>query len=124
MLSLSTIKALNDGIAIKALEERRIPYVPAGIHEVERYPPFPFPSLGSYVPSGWEVTGQAWFVDKTGHGHENEPALTVWQLREELRRYITKYPDHGFAITEEGPFQVIVGAMRRVRRHATEVADE
>ena len=73
---------------------------------------FRFPSLGYLEPDGWEKTDQTWFVDKTGHGHDWEPALTVEQFKRELRGYIGTNPGRGFAITEEGPFQVYVTAFR------------
>jgi hypothetical protein len=53
-------------------------------------------------------------VDKTGHGLDLEPALTWKQFRKRLVGYILRHPQDGFAITEEGEFQVVVSAFRRV----------
>jgi hypothetical protein len=78
------------------------------------WPPIPFPNLGSLEPDGWERTDALWFVDKTGYGHDGEAALTVEQFKRELRHYVHENPGHGFAITEEGEFQVYVSAFRRV----------
>jgi hypothetical protein len=72
--------------------------------------------LGGFIPGGWQKTGSEWFVDKTGWGTVGELALTVEQFKTVLRAYIPENPGHGFAITEEGPFQVYVRAFRPVRR--------
>lgn len=114
MFSLETIHHLNDEIAVEAAEEGLVPYVPFDADEVDYWPPIPFPNVGYLEPDGWEKTDQTWFVDKTGHGHTWEPALTVEQFKRELRTYIGTNPGHGFAITEEGPFQVYVTAFRQI----------
>jgi hypothetical protein len=49
-------------------------------------------------------------VDKTGRGYDWEPALTVEQFKQVLRDYVAENPGHGFAIVEEGEFQVVVSA--------------
>ena len=120
MLSLKTIIALNEEIAAEAAKKRRVPFVPDGPQDCDRWPPFPFPNLGYYEPPGWEVTEQNWFIDKTGRGDEDEPALTVRRFREELRHYIAENPGHGFAITEEGEFQAVISAFRQRIRDAME----
>jgi len=77
MMSLGAIIAINEEIAAEAAQEERIPFVPDRPENVDRWPPFPFPNLGYYEPPGWEATDEQWFVDATGHGAEDEPALTV-----------------------------------------------
>jgi hypothetical protein len=118
MMSLTAIVALNEEIAVKAAQEGRLPFVPVGPDDVDRWATFPFPNLGPYEPAGWEQTETSWFVDKTGVGYPSEPALTVAQFKNELRRYIAENPGHGFAITEEGPFQLYVSAFRRIAAKA------
>ena len=54
-----------------------------------------------FKPRGWHKTGTHWFVDKTGHGLDWEPALTWQQFRRQLAGYILRHPARGFAITEE-----------------------
>ena len=112
MMSLEVIVAVNNEIARQAARERRVPYVPSNADEVQS--PWFCPNLGYLKPKGWEKTGQTWFVDKTGHGLDWEPALTWEQFRRQLTGYILRHPDHGFAIVEEGEFQVVVAAFRRV----------
>jgi hypothetical protein len=111
-MSLAAIHHLNTQIAVEAAERDAVPYVPLNVEEVDLYPPFPFPNLGYLEPDGWEKTDTAWFVDKTGQGHEWEPALTVEQFKRQLREYVAKHPGHGFAITEEGEFQVYVATFK------------
>lgn len=113
MMSLEQIIALNEQIAAEARQEGLQPYTPAGPDETDQYPPFPFPNLGQ-VPDGWEEA-DTFFVDKTGVGRSSEPALTIEQFRTLLYDYIADHPDHAYAITEEGPFQVVVSALRRTR---------
>ena len=76
--------------------------------------PFFCPNIGYFVPVGWEKTDANWFVDKTGVGEPWEPALTWKQFRQRLTGYILRHPGHGFAITEEGEFQVVVSAFKKV----------
>ena len=112
MMSLETIHRLNDEIAVEAAEEGLLPYVPFDAEEVDNWPPIPIPNLGSLEPKGWEKTDAEWFVDKTGLGHAWEPALTVEQFKKELRAYVAANPGCGFAITEEGQFQLYVSAFK------------
>jgi hypothetical protein len=118
MMSLEAIIALNNQIAEEAAKKHLVPFVPDGPDDVEKWPPFPFPNLGR-VPDGWEVA-ERFFVDKTGWGRSSEPALTVDEFRMSVHDHIMDHPDHGYAIIEEGPFQVIVAALQRSRR---EIAD-
>jgi hypothetical protein len=113
MWSLETINYLNRQAGKKARKRGKSPFVPAGPENVENWPPFPFPNLGDFNPPGWEQT-QSWFVDKTGLGERWEPALTWQQLKNELQEYIAENPGHGFAITEEGQFQLYITAFRPV----------
>ena len=114
MMSPETIRALNEQAAAEAAEKQRVPFVPDGPDDAERWPPFPFPNLGDHRPPGWEITDGSFFVDKTGLGRPTEVALTVERFRNLLRDYIAENPGHGFAITEEGPFQLVVSAMKKV----------
>lgn len=112
MWSLETINELNQQAAKKARRGQRQPTVPT-LDEIDVYPPFPFAHLGPYVPPGWErVEDVTWFVDSSGFGRPGEPALTAGEFREAVRSYVNDHPDHGFAITEAGQFQVYVGAYR------------
>ena len=110
MWSLDTLEYLNRKAAQKARRGKREPYVPSP-EEIDNFPPFPFPNLGPHVPAGWErVENATWFADSSGWGRPGEPALAVNELKDELRRYASDNPGHGFAIVECGQFQCYVGA--------------
>jgi len=115
MMSLQAIAAVNNEIARKAAGKGLVPYVPFNLEEIPTCTPFTFPNIGYLKPCGWRKTATSWFVDKTGHGADWEPALTWKQFRQRLAAYVLRHPDHGFAITEEGELQVVVSAFRRVK---------
>ena len=114
MMSLATIHRENQKVAEKAAKRGKKPYVPFNKEEVDRWNSIPFPDLGSYVPFGWELTGDTWFVDMTGFGGDYEPALTAEQFKNELRVFIAENFGVGFAISEKGQFQCYVSAYRKV----------
>ncbi len=124
MMSLAEIRAINEEVAAHAAKENRVPFVPDRADDVDRWPPFPIPNLGDYLPDGWELTDDQWFVDKTGVGSDHEIALTINQFREALRRHIAENPGDGFAITEEGPCQLYVSAFRRSIHSSAADADD
>ena len=113
MMTLGVLTAINEEIATEAAQAGRIPYVPWNCEEVDRWQTFPLPNLGYHVPDGWEKTDQEWFVDKSGWGASWEPALTVKEFQRQLSQYVADYPDHGYAISEEGEFQLYVSAYQR-----------
>jgi len=114
MMSLEVIIAVNQQIAREAAAEGLVPYVPFNVEEIDRCPPFLFPNIGYLEPDGWEKTDKSWFADKYGCGLPWEPALTWDQFKRQLVGYILRHPGHGFAITEEGEFQVVVSAFRQM----------
>ncbi|MEX1098008.1 MAG: hypothetical protein WED34_18340 [Planctomycetales bacterium] len=114
MMSLEMIVAVNEEIAAHAAARRLRPFVPRDAEEVDHWPPVPFPSIGGFEPPGWKRTATDWFVDKSGHGADWEPALSAERFATELRTYIAANPGHGFAIVEEGEFQAAVAAFRPV----------
>jgi len=120
MMSLSTIKDIQAHAAYEAAQEGMVPLV---VEYPEDARGIPF--LGEYVPAGWriatwvEMTGiprnvyQAsdddeviLFVDKSGFGSASEPALTL----DELTSYMARNPGLGWAIYDEGQFQLNVRA--------------
>ena len=113
MMSLDVIIAVNREIAVAAAKRGLVPYVPVGVEEVDT--PFAFPNIGTLKPKGWQKTGASWWVDKTGHGLDWEPALTWKQFRRQLAVYLLRHPTHGFAITEEAEFQLVVSAFRHAK---------
>ena len=112
MMSLEVLRAVNDEIAQQAAREGLVPYIPLSADEATT--PFFCPNIGTLKPRGWRKTGHTWFVDKTGHGLDWEPALTWRQFRQRLAGYLLRHPSHGFAVVEEGEFQCVVAAFMRV----------
>ena len=111
MMSIEVLVAVNNEIARKAAKQGLVPFVPFSPNEVES--PFSFPNIGTLKPRGWVKTSTTWFVDKTGHGDMGaRPDLAA--VPPQLAGYILRHPRYGFAITEEGEFQVVVSAFRRI----------
>jgi hypothetical protein len=114
MFSLEVIIHLNNEAAREARRKKKEPHVPTP-EEIENFPPFPLPHLGPFMPPGWEqVEDAVWFADSSGWGRNDEPALSVGQLKEALRQYAVENPGHGFGITEAGQFQCHVAAYRPI----------
>jgi len=86
------------------------PHVPDSAEEIRGYPPIPFPDLREFESAEWKDTEESWFVDSSGMGSDNEPALTVSQFKLELEAYHKANPTHGFGLTGMGQFQVYMSA--------------
>ena len=123
MMSLEAIVAVNEEIAVRAAAERLKPFVPEGPGDIAHWERLPFPNFGYFVPPCWEKTDAEWFVDKTGHGLDWEPALSASRFRAALREYAATHPLHGYAIVEEGPFQAMIGAFRPVTEETFDERD-
>lgn len=116
MMSTEMIRELADEQAERAAREGRKPYVPWDEAEVAGYGetrPVPFPNIGSYEPAGWALEEHQ-LVDKSGMGAENEPALTLAGLRQWVTSHLGT--SSGYAIIEEGGFQVVIGRFVKVNR--------
>lgn len=70
---------------------------------------FRVPYIGDHIPVGWKRTNRKpYFVDLSGFGQEDEPAMTLRALVERLR------VGYGYALTEVGQFQGYVAEYQRV----------
>jgi hypothetical protein len=108
MMSLQAIQAESRKAARKAVKEHKLPFVfeqedidriraTGDVYDVQ------IPFLGDYVPKGWRRTERKeLFVDASGFGLPNEPAMTQDMFIEALTA------GKGYAITEAGQFQVYV----------------
>jgi len=116
-MSLQAIQQLNEEIAAKAAAERAEPFR-VQPEDCERWaesisrgiaPRIPFPNLGSYEPEGWELLEEL-FVDKTGFNLHDAggPAMSIAEFIDALE------PGFGYAIVEEGPFQIYIGKFQEV----------
>lgn len=73
-----------------------------------KWPPFPFPFIGDYDPPGWKLVDRH-FVDSSGFGAPNEPALTISQFMNKIKEGL------GYAILEAGEFQLYVGEYKKIK---------
>lgn len=101
MFSIETIRAMNKEAARKAKGKK--PYI-ARHNQDEGV--FKCPNFGDYRPDGYKLIDQL-FVDSSGFGSENEPALTAEQFLAEVEQ------GKGYAIIEQGQFQVWIGVFEK-----------
>ena len=106
-------KAITQQRRREAAEEGLEPYVPGCPDAIDFWQRIRLPNIGYLEPDGWERTEQSWFVDKTGWGRTNEPALTLEQFKKELHNYIRANSAAGYAVTQEGEHQLVVSAFKR-----------
>jgi hypothetical protein len=118
MLSVAQIVEMSDEQARKAARQHKQPYIPWNAAEVDSYPPFPFPNIGSYRPKGWELV-EDWLCDSFGFGLPTEPALTIDQLKARIKERIAENGHLGFAIIQEGEFQIVLGVFNRTKPAGT-----
>lgn len=104
MFDLDTIKRMNEDRARESKGQQ--PYIIKSTGEIANMPPFPFPNFGNYRPKGWTLV-ETHFVDSSGFGAEDEPALTPEQFKKRLK------VGYGYAIVEAGQFQAIVGEFKK-----------
>jgi len=116
MMSLDQIVSLAEEQGRKASRLHKTPHVPFDKDEVNRFFDHPvgdfFTYLGTYRPAGWELVDYA-TVDKTGWGTEYEPAWTINHLHEFVLQTIDDGHQYGWAIIEEGEFQIVIGWFER-----------
>ena len=103
MMSLESIKRLSCEAGERAAEMNREPLI-AFCDKDEAV--FKCPNLGDYVPDGWKLIDRL-FVDNSGFGAQNEPALTAEQFIEKVKEGL------GYAIIEEGQFQLYIGVFKK-----------
>lgn len=120
MMSLETMRSMNEERAKVAKSQNLVPYWVTSLQDIETLPGgskhssrnFPFPNIGSYEPDGYTEIDEL-FVDSSGLGADDEPALTINQLN---KRLVNLYNDHGefaAAITGAGQFQIYITIYKR-----------
>ena len=117
MMSRVELGYHNRRIAEEAAQQQKKPYVPFDLMEINDFK-FTLPMLGSHDPEGWtELEDRRMFVGYTGGGLPSEPALTIRQFKIELQTLYLEALElgetWGFAIVDQGPFQVHVGVFRK-----------
>jgi len=112
MMSLQDIKHASDEAAASAARSGKKPYVPFNENEIEQWT-LKIPMLGDYVPKGWVLVEEL-LCDSSGFGSEDEPALTIRELKQRMLRWEREGKNFGYAVTEAGQFQVRLGVYRRI----------
>lgn len=119
MYSPVTLMVTNMKAVARAAQKNKQPYVINTPKELNNMPPFPFPDIGSHEPEGWKPLDDTWFVDSSGLGSKDEPALTMGQFISDLQDYLVDRKEKaaeetiGFAVVLVGLFQVHVRAFRK-----------
>lgn len=115
MMSPATIARMTEEAEERARAEGIEPHVINSLDEIDDYPPFPFKFIGRNV-KGWELLDEH-FVDSSGFGADDEPAMTVPRFIRELRLEFMEHSGqdetYGYGITSCGQFQVYVGVFRK-----------
>lgn len=112
MMDLATLRRMNDAAVAKAKRLRQTPYVIRSTRALNNMPPFPFPNIGSFVPEGWrEEEDLRLFVSKTSV--DSGPALSTSQLCKRLHELRAQNPKYGYAIVDEGQFQLYIGVFTK-----------
>lgn len=109
MMSAAYINQLAREAASRARRNKRQPHVFENLDQIERGAR-KIPNLGSYTPKGWERVDCV-LVDKMGLENTG-PALGLGSLKAWIAGFLTKPDNYGFALIEEGQFQVVVGAFK------------
>ncbi len=116
-MDLATIRHLAREQATKARRHGKKPFIVEEqdledwklAHAAGRAPRFPFPNIGTYVPKGWKATDRdPLFCDKMGDG-DNGRSAGILEILGWLR------PGYGYAIIEEGEFQLYLGEFEPLR---------
>jgi len=106
MYSIEAIKRMNRDAAKAA--RGRLPYIAKCDGDVDV---LSCPNFGDYRPKGWKLAERL-FVDNSGSGSDNEPALTKRQFLGRVKA------GFGYAIIEQGQFQLYVGVFEEVVKSA------
>jgi len=104
MYSLEYIKKMNNQATRQAERENRQPYIARVNNDIDVRKA---PKLGNYIPDGWERVN-TYFVDNSGFGSEDEPALTFEQFLSKVKA------EYGYGIGECGQFQIYIHEYRRI----------
>lgn len=108
MMSLQTLQYLNKQAARTSRRNGTVPVGIESLADLDRMPPFPFPMIGDRRPKGLKLVTQ-WFVDTSGCGSDDEPALSISQLIAKLRDTWQYHPEYRYALIECGQFQGSLG---------------
>ena len=112
MLSPEYIRSQSAQAAKVAAWRGQYPYEPFDAQETESWQSFPFPSLGDFIPEGYELIDSL-FCDSSGLGQRGEAPLTAQQLREYCTEHLAD--NYSYALGDIGQFQVNVNVFKRIK---------
>ena len=107
MYDLETIKSMNEKRCRSAKKENLEPFLIKNQDQIDGFDRFPFANIGDYRPKDCKLVKE-YFVDSSGFGREGEGALSVREFIKVLK------VGYGYAIIEEGQFQVYIGEFKKV----------
>ena len=114
MWDLDTIRSINNDAGKRSRDLGVSPCRVESPEEVASWPPFPFPHMGSACTDVDKESERldTLFVDSSGFGAEDEPALTIRGFKERLSDLCRQHGPLMCAIEDQGPFQVHVAVWR------------
>ena len=107
---------LNEEIGRRAKRMNLAPYFLKNSKKLDKMPPYPFPNLGAFANHYDETMEEVktFFVDSSGFGREDEPALTREQFHQQLKELIDNHPEGLYiGISGEGQFQIYITAWKK-----------
>jgi len=104
MMGLAQIVRENDKATTAAKHSGLQPYVAKEDRDEDV---FGCPRIGDFTPKGWKDVDEL-FVDMTGLGGDNEPALTKTEFTNKIKKGL------GYGISKVGQFQCYVRVLERV----------
>ena len=116
MMDIAAIEAASREAAVSAAAKKKLPYVPFDEKEIQSETVLKhIPYIGDYRPEGWQLIDK-WFCDHSGMGAEDEPALTIGQLKAKMLDKYNTDCTCGYGIIEIGPFQLFLGVFTKIER--------
>ena len=116
MMDTATIRDFQRQAAQRAARQNKVPYVPFDESDIDEKK-LSIPNLGNYCPKGYKMIDDV-MVDSSGFGSPGEPALTMGEFLDRMRNDLKEKKNLGYAIVEEGQFQVVVGVFEVVKAKA------
>jgi hypothetical protein len=113
MWSTNVINDLSREYGIAARRKNRTPFVPWDAAEVASLGgESKIPNLGDYRPVGWDLVEDL-LVDSWGHDPDDAdgPALSQNGFKAYMVEHLAE--SFGYAVIEQGQFQVVVGVFSR-----------
>jgi hypothetical protein len=107
------VQTLSREAVLAMARKYKIPYVICSEAELNvAIKDLPFPFVGMSDPKGWRRVDSL-FVDHSGYGAADEPALSIAQLSERIREYLRADRHYGYGVRDSGQFQLWLGVFEK-----------